>query len=166
MGLGCLVPLPATELSDRKAYMFSQRHSWMMGMDSLVECLFVPWSYPELTDLLNACTGWKSTLQEIVNVGHRAIAMGRTFNLREGFTREDDHLPKRFFSPPTKGSLNEKGVAIDPKAMENAISSYYYYQGWDPATGVPTRQTLTALGLEWVSEELEGRGLLESPSHA
>ena len=144
--------MPSTELSDRKAYLFSQRHSWMMGMDSMVECLFVPWSYPELTELLSACTGWKATLQEIVNVGHRAITMGRLFNLREGFTRADDHLPKRFFSPPREGSLHENGVAIDPKAMENAISSYYYYQGWDPTTGVPTRQTLTALGLEWAGK--------------
>ncbi len=153
LGLGCEEPMPSTELSDRKAYLFSQRHSWMMGMDSMVECLFVPWSYPELTELLSACTGWKATLQEIVNVGHRAITMGRLFNLREGFTRADDQLPKRFFSPPREGSLHENGVAIDPKKMENAISSYYYYQGWDPATGVPTRQTLTALGLEWAAEK-------------
>ncbi len=162
LGLGCQEPMPSTELSDRKAYLFTQRHSWMMGMDSLVECLFVPWSYPELTELLNGCTGWKATLQEIVTVGRRAIAMGRAFNLREGFTRADDQLPKRFFSPPLKGSLREKGVAIDAKAMEGAISSYYYYQGWDPATGVPTRETLAALGLEWVAEELASRGLLKS----
>jgi len=162
LGLGCQEPMPSTELSDRKAYLFTQRHSWMMGMDSLVECLFVPWSYPELTELLNACTGWKATLQEIVTVGKRAIAMGRAFNLREGFTRADDQLPKRFFSPPLKGSLREKGVGIDAERMERAISAYYYYQGWDPATGIPTRETLAGLGLEWVADELASRGLLRS----
>jgi aldehyde:ferredoxin oxidoreductase len=162
LGLGCEEPMPSTELSDRKAYLFSQRHSWMMGMDSLVECLFVPWSYPEMTELLGACTGWKTTVQEISNVGRRAIAMGRAFNLREGFTRADDRLPKRFFSPPDKGSLRERNVAIDPKSMDRAISAYYFYQGWDPATGVPSRQTLAALGLEWVAEELAARGVLGS----
>ncbi len=162
LGLGCQEPMPSTELSDRKAYLFTQRHSWMMGMDSLVECLFVPWSYPELTELLNACTGWKATLQEIVTVGKRAIAMGRAFNLREGFTRADDQLPKRYFSPPLRGSLHENGVGIDAKAMEKAISDYYFYQGWDPATGVPTREALNALGLEWVADELGSRGLLKS----
>ncbi|HEX9015059.1 MAG TPA: aldehyde ferredoxin oxidoreductase family protein [Chloroflexota bacterium] len=154
IGLGCEEPMPASELSDRKAYLFNQRHSWMMGMDSMVECLFVPWTYPELTELLGACTGWKATLQEIVNVGRRAITMGRVFNLREGFTRADDHLPKRFFSPPLKGSLQEANQAINAEAMDRAISSYYYYQGWSPEGGVPTPQTLSALGLEWVKEKL------------
>ena len=80
-------------------------------------------------------------------MGRRAISMGRAFNLREGFTRADDQLPKRFFSPPTRGSLNEKGVPSTLEKMDKAISAFYYYQGWDPETGVPTPAGLAALGL-------------------
>jgi len=162
LGLGCEEPMPTSELSTRKAYLFTQRHSWMMGMDSLVECLFVPWSYSELTELLDACTGWKATLQEIVTVGKRAIAMGRAFNLREGFSRADDHLAPRFFATTTHGALKKNNTAIDAKEMDQAISAYYFYQGWDPSTGVPTREGLTGLGLEWVADELASRGLLKS----
>mgnify|MGYP005856934051 CR=1 FL=1 len=118
--------------------------------------------YETLAALGSNC-GWElATVQEIVALGRRAIAMGRAFNLREGFTSGDDWLPKRFFSPPNRGFLRESGHAVDPEALRRGIRAYYYYQGWDPASGIPTRETLEALGLPWVADELASRGLERS----
>lgn len=160
--LGFHDPLPAAELSDRKVYLFSLRHDWMMALDSLLECCFVPWTYTETAELLRACTGWQATVHEIVMLGKRAITMGRAFNVREGFTVTDDQLPKRFFSPPDKGPLRERSQAIDHQAMEHGVRAYYYFQGWDPATGLPMKETLAGLGLEWVATDLERYGLVRS----
>jgi aldehyde:ferredoxin oxidoreductase len=161
-GLGVHELMPSTELSDRKVYLFTQRHTWMMALDSLLECLFVPWSYPELAQMLQACTGWEATIDEIMTQGRRAITMGRVFNLREGFTAKDDQLPKRFFSPPQQGYLKENGHAVDPEALRRGIQSYYYFQGWDAETGVPTGRTLAGLGLGWAAEQLAERDALNA----
>ncbi|MHB0868683.1 MAG: aldehyde ferredoxin oxidoreductase family protein [Chloroflexota bacterium] len=157
--LGILEPMPASELSSRKASLFAQLHRWQMVTDSLCYCNFVPWSYEEVVRLVNVTTGWNSSLEELLLVGERAITLGRVFNVREGFTSSDDRLPKRFFAPPMKGSLAEKQQAIDPAKMEEAIRSYYYLMGWDES-GVPTRPTLERLDLAWAADDLAEQGKL------
>ncbi len=152
--LGILEPIPANELSTRKANLFAQTHRWRMMLDSVCCCHFVPWSYDEMVRLVNATTGWNTTVAELQLVGERAITMGRAFNIREGFTPAEDRLPNRFFSPPLKGSLAEKRQAVDPSQLEEAIRTYYYLMGWDAESGVPTRRTLERLEIGWVAEEL------------
>jgi len=159
--LGIMEPMPANELSTRKVYAFTQLHKWRTAQDSLCYCYFVPWRYNEVVELVNATTGWNTSLEELMLVGERAITLGRAFNVREGFTPADDSLPKRFFSPPRNGALAEKKQAVDPRKLEEAKRTYYYLMGWDPETAVPTRITLERLGLGWAAEELEKYGKLK-----
>lgn len=49
---------------------------------------------------------------------------------------------------------------IDRARFEAFKSTFYELQGWDPATGYPTRATLEALELGYVADELEERGKL------
>ena len=44
--------------------------------------------------------------------------------------------------------------------MELAKDMLYGQLGWDKATGMPTRATLERLDLEYVADDLAGRGLL------
>ncbi len=152
--VGVLEPMPADELSTRKAFLFAQLHKWRTFQDSAVYCYFVPWNYDETVRLVNAVTGWNCSAEELMLVGERAVTIGRAFNVREGFTPADDTLPKRFFSPPLKGSLAQKEQAIDPAKLQEAIRDYYYLMGWDVKTGVPTRRTLERLEVGWVADEL------------
>jgi aldehyde:ferredoxin oxidoreductase len=78
--------------------------------------------------------------------------MMRIFNLREGFTREDDRLPGRFYESPQTGPL--KDIKIDPDAHREAVEVYYQLMGWNQ-DGVPTRACLTALDLEWAAPYLD-----------
>ncbi len=151
--LGIYDPMPANELSTRKVFLFTQLHKWRCLQDSVSYCYFVPWTYEQIVQLVNATTGWNTTLEELLLVGERAITMGRAFNVREGFTSADDKLPKRFFSPPLKGDLAARRQSIDPAQMDEAVRTYYYLMGWDPETGVPTRTTLERLDLGWVARE-------------
>ena len=102
-----------------------------------------------LVEQVRAVTGWDISLYELIKAGERADSMSRVFNVREGFTPEDDTLPSRLFEP-MDGPLN--GERIDPGEFEQALAGYYTLAGWDPKTGMPTEARLMDLDLEWVGE--------------
>ena len=103
----------------------------------------------ETVEMLRAATGWDMTLDEFLQVGERRINMMRAFNAREGLTRENDTLQKKFFKP-LQGTGPNAGVHYTPEQFEHMKDAYYSYAGWDPATGNPTPEKLAALGLEWI----------------
>ncbi|MGD8603669.1 MAG: aldehyde ferredoxin oxidoreductase C-terminal domain-containing protein, partial [Anaerolineales bacterium] len=72
---------------------------------------------------------------------------------REGFSRQDDRLPERLFSPLENGAL--KGEAFPREDFETALTTLYKIKGWDPETGNPTRQKLEALDLGWAADLLD-----------
>jgi aldehyde:ferredoxin oxidoreductase len=149
--LDSLDPLPANDLSTAKVDRVKSLHLKMNFGDSLVMCHFAPWTLRQQVDLLRALTGWDYTDFEAMRLGERVATMGRVFNLREGLTAADDQLPKRFFSPTPRGAL--KGTAIDPEGMSRAQRTFYTLMGWDPITGVPTREKLEELGIGWAVSE-------------
>jgi aldehyde:ferredoxin oxidoreductase len=66
----------------------------------------------------------------------------RLFNLREGLTREQDTLPKRFFKERLKEGPSRDRVADLGQLMKD----YYFVQGWD-SNGIPTEKKLKELGI-------------------
>ena len=103
----------------------------------------------DVVTAVRAATGWDVTIEELLEVGERAVNMARVFNVREGFTRADDRLPERLFNPLENGAL--AGTAIPREAFEQALTDLYLLKGWDPVTGAPTGERLRALGLEWTA---------------
>jgi aldehyde:ferredoxin oxidoreductase len=83
--------------------------------------------------------------------------MARVFNVREGFTRADDRLPDRLFTPLANGAL--AGTAIARDDFEQALTNLYLLKGWDPATAAPTEGRLRALGLEWTAAATGAGGM-------
>ena len=96
--------------------------------------------------MVGAVTGWDMSIDEILEVGERRLAMMRLFNQREGFDSKDDSLPTKFFNQPLKGGVSD-GVVVDEEEFNAALKEYYRQSGWDEATGHPTAQTLNRLGL-------------------
>jgi aldehyde:ferredoxin oxidoreductase len=118
--------------------------------DSLGQCLFPQLSgiTPEdLKDLLNAATGYNLSMDDYWKTAERIYTMERSYNIREGFTREDDYLPKRAWEPLTYGP--KKGTKLTPEGFQKELDEYYKGRGWD-AKGVPTQATLNNLGLTFV----------------
>jgi aldehyde:ferredoxin oxidoreductase len=76
----------------------------------------------------------------MVAMAHRGQALARLFNIRQGFTREDDVLPKRFEEDLPKN----KGLSREFQAQ--LVSEYYAEQGWDE-NGVPKPEALRELGI-------------------
>jgi len=50
------------------------------------------------------------------------------------------------------GSINEK--PIDPKVLDENLTTFYGMMGWDTQTGVPTLAKLQELDIEWVADHL------------
>jgi len=79
------------------------------------------------------------------------MALARIFNLREGFSRGDDTLPRRFATSPSEGPLSE--VTVDPAKLEQAQQEYFGMLGWDEA-GIP-RGEARGLEIAWAQEYLK-----------
>ncbi|MBI2206653.1 MAG: aldehyde ferredoxin oxidoreductase family protein [Candidatus Rokubacteria bacterium] len=105
-------------------------------------CHFLAYDDDQSLAILNAVTGWNATPEELVTMAHRGLTLARLFNLREGFTRADDRLPARFEEPLPKHA------GFSREAQEKIVTDYYVEYGWDPATGVPTAETIRSLEIE------------------
>jgi len=147
--MGILEPLPPQELSPAKVRMVHYGSLWQHALNGLVHCQFVPLDSDKMVDLVKGITGWNTNLWELIKVAERCITMERAFNIREGKTKADDNLPKRFFTPFTSGPL--EGVSVDEEKLKQAVETYYGMVGWD-ANGAPTLAKLQELGIEWVAE--------------
>jgi len=122
-------------------------------MDSTGVCLFAGGGFGEdrLENLLTAVTGIEWTQEEYLTSGERIFNLEKMLNLREGFGREDDKLPDRFFEEPlTMGS--GKGAVLDREEFAKMMDEYYRMRGWDPETTKPTKAKLESLGLSFASD--------------
>ena len=80
-------------------------------------------------------------------VGARVWTLERLYNIREGFTKADDTLPKRLLNEPVPDGPSEGfTVKLDPMLEE-----YYAFRGWDE-DGVPKTEKLKELSLEFAIE--------------
>ena len=149
---GLLEPLQLEDLGPRKIQALVYSSEWRAMMNSIGFCIMPSFTPQELTDIVNAVTGWNTSMLELMNMGRRALTMARVFNLREGLTAEDDWLPPRFFNPTTSGSLSS--TAVNPDQLREAIHIYYETMGWDRETGVPTNTTLEQLDIGWAAAQL------------
>ncbi|MCX5886483.1 MAG: hypothetical protein NT096_11345 [Proteobacteria bacterium] len=102
----------------------------------------------------NAISGREMDLKEYLRVGERTVSVQRAFNAREGFTRKDDTLPKRFLNEPVKGGPADGRYVKNLDAM---LDEYYAESGFDKKTGWPTRTKLEELGLKDMADELYGK---------
>jgi aldehyde:ferredoxin oxidoreductase len=131
--------------------------------NSLVVCVFDVYpggglEHRTLLGILNATTGWNMTMKEYMQVGERAIDLARAFNAREGLTRKDDQLPKRIMEPLPDGVF--AGKPFTQEMLDSMLDNYYEMRGWNKNTGIPTKKTLEAIGLENAAQELERLGKL------
>jgi len=117
--------------------------------DCLIACIFGAFAVTlqDYADAVAAVTGWSMTQEELRLIAERAWNLTRLFNVREGFTRKDDTLPKRIFTEAaTRGPSN--GHVMDRASFERMLDEYYQIVGWESHTGIPADKKLRELGLE------------------
>jgi len=114
------------------------------AVDSAGICLFTTFAFgaPQIADELRAATGFDYTVEEVLQAGERIWNLERQFNLKAGFSKEDDTLPKRLLKDalkfgPMKGNVSH---------LNEMLPRYYEARGWDK-DGRPTKEKLAELDL-------------------
>ena len=109
-------------------------------------------AWPTIVQLINATTGWDFKFEDIDPIGERAVAIKKSFNIREGWKRSDDALPYRWMHDPmTKGP--SAGHVTTEKELEYMKDTYYQAKGWTKDGLIP-KQKLIELGMEDVAEQI------------
>lgn len=144
-------PFDAIEISSFNAMVSGRR----LFEDSLLICFFCGQDLKQLTDTLNAVTGWDYSLEEAMTTGKRILNQLRVFNIRHGLTKDIEAPSVRYGSTPVDGPA--EGRAIMPQ-WDALRRNYYEKMGWDPETGKPLPETLNKLGLEQLIPDLVKTG--------
>ena len=122
-------------------------------MDSLGACAFAEgWYKDELhyRHFLSAVTGIEWSEEEFDRSGERIFNLEKMMNYREGFDKNDDILPERFYTHKfTTGP--KKGAIVDRKEFAGRLEKYYEERGWDKKTSRPTDEKLEELGLGYLA---------------
>ncbi len=143
-------------IDDEKVKFALVTQKYFSMLDSLCLCQFVwgpSWELfgpGDLIEFLKASIDWETSVVELLEIGERRINMMRYFNQINGFTKADDTLPKRIFSPMKDG--NSKGIQLKEKEFYEALEYYYALAGWNVSDGNPKSTTLRSLSLEWLME--------------
>jgi benzoyl-CoA reductase subunit BamB len=101
-------------------------------------------NYPKL---ISAATGMDIDEEGLRKVYQRNRTLIRAINVRRGLRRVDekppeDHWKKRF-----------------PELEEQLLDGYYKFKGWNN-DGIPTKETLHNLDMDYVADDLEQRGII------
>jgi aldehyde:ferredoxin oxidoreductase len=121
-------PVPTDRFSfSGKARIISIAEDTNAAVDSLVACKFAFFgaSLEEYAELLTAVTGFTYSPQRLKEIGRRIVLTERYYNCKNGFTRDDDMLPERFFTEP--GSSGD-GIDIHPLdrvRFDEELEKYY-----------------------------------------
>jgi aldehyde:ferredoxin oxidoreductase len=129
-----------------KAGSVAIHQNWRTLFNSLVLCYFANVSPESMVPLINAACGENYSLEDILRVGERGWNLKRAINVRLGLRPENDRLPKDLLLPHPPGGGTEGYI---PPFTEMLLA-YYEAREWDPQTGMPTVDKVSALGLEFV----------------
>ncbi|MBW2061929.1 MAG: hypothetical protein JRI95_10260 [Deltaproteobacteria bacterium] len=125
-------------------------HRWFVILGSMGICARAQinrfYNASLCADLYEAVTGVKTDLDDLRKRVDRVWTLLRLANLREGFGRQDDALPEKWFGKSGfQDYITEK--PLKQQDAEQMVEDYYDEWGWDPKTGIPTVQRLEELDL-------------------
>jgi len=106
-----------------------------------------PYHIHNLPKLVSSGAGIEMDEDELTRATQRYRTLVRAINIRRGMRRKDerppeDHWRKRF-----------------PELEEKLLDTYYKFKGWSNE-GIPTKESLHELGLDYVSQDFIQRGIL------
>lgn len=123
-----------------------QRIADSLGVCTYPYSLFIFHDVKYAWQFFQLVTGKDWDLDRGVTISERIRNLERMFDVRQGLTRADDTLPKKFFEQPLPKGMYE-GAVLDKDKFEQMKDEYYELRGWDKQTGIPTQEKLAELGL-------------------
>lgn len=131
---------------------FADKPAWVKAfqdltaaVDSCGMCLFTTFALgaDAIASQIAAATGVPYTGDEIVKIGERVWNMEKLYNMRAGFSKDDDTLPERMTNEPVPEGPMKGNITRLPEML----GEYYAARGWD-GDGNPTDAKLKELGLK------------------
>ena len=112
---------------DGKARMIKIAEDNNAVVDSLSICAFafLGASIEEYAQMLAAATGMPFTGQGLMKIGEEIILTERRYNKENGFTKEDDFLPERFYTEAGSSGDGINIPPIDKKRFTEEMEKYY-----------------------------------------
>ncbi|OGQ49165.1 MAG: aldehyde dehydrogenase [Deltaproteobacteria bacterium RIFCSPLOWO2_02_FULL_57_26] len=102
------------------------------------------WNIPQLISL---STGLDFDKDKLWKTFQRIRTLVRAVNVRRGLRRRDERPPE------------DHWAVRDEKSEQKLLDNYYQFKGWT-TDGIPNKETLDKLGLNYVSEDFIKRGIL------
>jgi aldehyde:ferredoxin oxidoreductase len=99
--------------------------------------------------MLTAATGLELVPADIYTIGERIACVERAFSVREGLVPTLDTLPRRLLEESASDGPN-KGHRVDLSILKR---QFYEEAEWDEITGLPKKEKLLKLGLDWVLKD-------------
>jgi len=88
---------------------------------------------------------------KLTQAAKRYRTLVRAINIRRGMRRKDDRPPENHWKKRF------------PELEKELLDTYYRFKGWNEE-GIPTKESLHELGLDYVSKDFIQRGILEASS--
>lgn len=117
------------------------------GMGSF--CLKPPYHVHNYPKLISAATGMDVDQAGVKKIVNRSRNLHRALNNMRGMRRADELPPENHWKHRF------------PDLEETLMMHYYKYKGWNK-DGIPTRERLHELDLDYVADDLEKRGILNN----
>ena len=109
-----------------------------------------------IPELIEAVYGRRPTHAELLAIGERIVNVARLFNVRAGFTRKDDTLPRRVMHEPIPEGPS-KGLYVSEEELNRMLDEYYEARG-RTRDGIPTKAKLVALDLMEFVDYIPAKG--------
>ncbi|MCY4654109.1 MAG: aldehyde ferredoxin oxidoreductase family protein [Dehalococcoidia bacterium] len=131
------------ESDSRRGRITADGEDFSAVLDSLIWCKFLRKAFDDFWEesatSLNLITGWDVTPDELRRAGERINNLKKLFNIREGWTREDDTLPARVLSEPLPDGV-AAGVRLSPSDLDMMVAAYYQARGWNTDGSIPDQK--------------------------
>ena len=100
-------------------------------LDSLILCKFLRGIFTDLfaeaSEMLNLATGWDTTPDEFRQSARRIVTAKKHFNIRAGWTPEEDTLPARFLEDD---SASDRPGRLSAERLAAMVQAYNKLRGW------------------------------------
>ena len=130
-------------VDDERGRITMEGEDYSAVMDSLIWCKFLRKAfddfYGESSKIYEHLTGWSTSPEDLRLAGERINNLKKLFNIREGWTPEDDTLPPRVFQEALETGV-VKGIGLTRSDLDMMIGGYFRARGWTDEGLVPERK--------------------------
>ena len=106
-----------------------------------------PYHINNIPHFINLATGMELDPDGLWEIASRNRNLVRALNVRRGMRRKDERPPKNHWA------------VRDHEFEQKLLDDYYEFKGWNKE-GIPTKETLDKLGLDYVSKDFLQRGII------